>query len=180
MIILLGVAGSGKSTQSKMLADSNGLNPLSIGELLRSKITDSRRDQMLAGKMLNDNEVIDILLPELIRLGDRPELILDGFPRTIYQANWLLSLINKGVLNISFVVHLKAHKSIVKERLLVRARQDDYEEAIAERFYEYEHTIKPILAKLKSAGINIIEVQADKSANEVHKDIINKLNTKDA
>lgn len=180
MIILLGVAGSGKSTQSKMLAESNGLRSLSIGELLRSKITDFRRDQMLAGKMLNDNEVIDILLPELIRLGDMPELILDGFPRSIYQANWLLSLLKKDLLKISYVVHLKAHKSIVKERLLVRARPDDYQEAIAERFYEYEHTIKPILAKLKSSSINIIEVQADKSADEVHKEIISKLNIKDS
>lgn len=175
MILVLGVAGSGKSTQSKMLAESNKLNFLSIGELLRSKITDSRREQMLAGKMLNDDEVIAILKSELILQGDSPELILDGFPRTVYQANWLINKVKNRELKISYIVHLKAHKSIVKERLLVRARPDDYEEAIAERFYEYENTIKPLIDLLNSAGIKIIEIHADKSAEEVHEEILKNL-----
>ncbi len=54
MIIILGVAGSGKSTQSKLLAVSNNLVWISIGELLRNNIKDHRKNDMLNGKMLEE------------------------------------------------------------------------------------------------------------------------------
>jgi adenylate kinase len=167
VIIILGVAGSGKSTQSQLLAAKDGFDWLSMGELLRSVITDERREQMLAGKVLDEHEVISILDAELTRRGDNPEVILDGFPRGLMQADWLIAQRASGRFAIRAVVHLHAHQSAVKERLLARGRQDDTEDAIKERFYEYEHTIKPIIETLHASGIPIVEVNAEQIPESV-------------
>jgi adenylate kinase family enzyme len=90
MIIILGVAGSGKSTQSQLLVDRLGMNWVSTGELCRRVVTGKRREEMLAGKVLDQDEVIDILDAELKRLDNKNEIILDGFPRGLKQVAWLL------------------------------------------------------------------------------------------
>ena len=167
MIIVLGVAGSGKSTQSKLLTARDGFDWLSMGELLRSVITDERREHMLAGKVLDEHEVIAILDTELKKRGDNPEVILDGFPRGLMQADWLIKERATGRFDIRAVVHLHAHKDAVKERLLARGRQDDTEDAIKERFHEYEHTIKPIIETLHTSGIPIVEVNAEQTLEAV-------------
>ncbi len=167
MIIILGVAGSGKSTQSQLLAAKDGFDWLSMGELLRSVITDERREHMLAGKVLDEYEVIEILDAELAKRGDNPEVILDGFPRGLKQADWLIAERATGRFDIRAVVHLHANKDAVKERLLARGRQDDTEDAIKERFHEYEHTIKPIIETLHASGIPIVQVNAEQAPEQV-------------
>jgi adenylate kinase len=161
VIIVLGVAGSGKSTQSKLLADRDAFSWLSMGELLRSVITDERKEEMLAGKVLNEHDVIAILDTELQKRGDVPELILDGFPRGILQAEWLLEQQGLGRFSIRAVIHLHA-----------RGRQDDTEDAIQERFYEYENTIKPIINTMRDNNIPIVEIDAEQSPQIVSETII--------
>jgi adenylate kinase len=172
VIIVLGLAGSGKSTQSQMLANRDNFSWLSMGELLRSIITDERKEEMLAGKVLDEHDVITILDTELQKRGDVPELILDGFPRGILQADWLLEQQNLGRFSIRAVIHLYAHKETVKERLLARGRQDDTEEAIQERFHEYENTIKPIINTMRDNNIPIVEVNAEQSPEVVLDSIV--------
>ena len=172
MIIVLGVAGSGKSTQSKLLAARDGMQWVSMGEVLRRVITDDRRELMLAGKVLDEHETIAILSDELTRLGDEPEVILDGFPRGIFQAEWLLQERAAGRFTIRAVVHLQAHTEAVKSRLLARGRQDDTEDAIAERFAEYEEKIKPIVTLFSEQGVPVVDINAEKSPNEVGEDIV--------
>ena len=60
MILLMGVAGSGKSTQGRLLADEKGYAWLSSGDILRVLVTGTRRQQMLEGKLLSDQEMIKI------------------------------------------------------------------------------------------------------------------------
>lgn len=172
MIIVLGVAGSGKSTQSKLLAARDGLEWLSMGELLRAVITDERREHMLAGKVLDEHEVITILDAELKNRDTNAEIILDGFPRGLTQADWLIKESAAERFHVKAVVHLQAHKDAVKERLLARGRQDDTEDAIKERFHEYEHTIKPIIQTMSDSGIPIVEVNAEQTPEAVMQDII--------
>lgn len=178
MIIILGVAGSGKSTQSKLLAESNNLAWISIGELLKNNIKDHRKNDMLNGKMLEDSVVIEILEKRLQDLGNKEKFILDGFPRTKNQAQWLINNSTMPGREVIAVVHLVAKEIIAKERLLNRGRQDDHEKAIEERFYEYENTIKPIISEFSRAGVKIIEVNADQDQAIVSKEI--KLNLKTA
>lgn len=175
MIIVLGVAGSGKSTQSQLLAARDGMRWVSMGEVLRRVITDDRRDVMLAGKVLDEHETIEILSQELTRLGDDPEVILDGFPRGLIQAEWLLQERTNGRFVIRAVVHLQADTEAVKSRLLARGRQDDTEEAIAERFAEYEEKIKPIVTTFSEHGVPVVNINAEQTAVAVGQEIITKL-----
>jgi len=99
MIILTGVAGAGKSMQGKMFADEHGYAWISTGEILRVLVTGKRRQEMLEGKLLSDDEVITILDSVLNLIDSKQEFVLDGFPRTINQANWLLDQIPTNVFN---------------------------------------------------------------------------------
>lgn len=175
MLIILGVAGSGKSTQSQLLAARDGFVWVSMGELLRSVITDDRREQMLAGKVLDEREVTEILNDELIKRGDIPELIIDGFPRGVLQAEWLLAQREARRFDIRAVIQLHARPEAVKERLLARGRQDDTEAAIEERFHEYEHTIKPIIATMSESGIAVVMINAEQSPDDVAEEIKTRL-----
>ncbi len=171
MIIFAGVAGSGKSLQGKLLADRLGLPWLSTGEFLRMLITGKRRQDMLDGKLLSDRETIELVQKIFTLIDTKKEFVLDGFPRTEAQADWLLSQVKHGQLAITGIIHLQASQTAVKKRLLSRGRQDDTEKAITARFQEYEHAIKPILEDFNKVGIPVHEINGQQSIEAVHNDI---------
>ncbi len=167
----MGVAGSGKSMQGRMLADQLGLPWLSTGEFLRMLISGERRKDMLHGKLLDDKEIIGLVQKVLNVVDTEHEYVLDGFPRTVAQADWLLAQVKYGQLEISAVIHLQASEKVVKERLLSRGRQDDHHDAIAERFKEYEDTIKPILKHFSNAHIPVHTINGEQSVEVIHQEI---------
>lgn len=171
MIIFMGVAGAGKSAQGKMLADAMAVPWVSTGEFLRMLITGQRRKDMLAGKLLGDKEIIALVQKIFTMIDLRDEFVLDGFPRTDAQADWLLNQVKHGQLPVTAVVHLTASEEAVLERLLARGRQDDTREAIAERFREYEQTSKPILEHFKKAGIPVFDIKGEGDIETIHSDI---------
>lgn len=171
MIIFLGVAGAGKSVQGRILADELGLPWLSTGEFLRMLISGERRKDMVAGKLLPDNEIISLVQKIFTVIDREEEFILDGFPRSVAQADWLLSQIKYGQLHATAVINLSADENVVKERLLSRGRQDDTEEAIQERFDEYRTITLPIINQLKKAGVPVIDVDGTQSVAEVNQAI---------
>ena len=172
MIIFMGVAGSGKSLQGKRLADELALPWLSTGEFLRMLIAGQRRKDMLSGKLLEDKEIIKLVQKILGMINVHDEFVLDGFPRTTAQADWLLNQAKHGQLDVTAVVHLMASEETVHKRLLSRGRQDDHTEAIAERFKEYEESIKPILAHFREAGIPIFDIKGEDTVESVHAQIM--------
>jgi len=171
MIIFMGVAGSGKSLQGKLLADELGLPWLSTGEFLRMLISGERRKQMLEGQLLDDHEIIGLVRKILAIIDSHEEFVLDGFPRTPAQADWLLNQVKHGQLKISVVLNLKATKEVVMDRLKQRGRQDDNVKAINERFSEYEQTILPILNQFKQSGIQVIDIDGEQPLSKVHDEI---------
>jgi adenylate kinase len=172
MIILTGVAGAGKSMQGKMFADEHGYAWISTGEILRVLVTGKRRHQMLEGKLLSDDEVITILDTVLNLIDSDQEFVLDGFPRTTVQTNWLLEQIHKGRFSLTAVVNLDASEEVVKSRLMNRGRQDDTEEAIKKRFEEYQTVTLPILEHLRQEGVQVFNINASQAPRTVHDAIL--------
>jgi adenylate kinase len=172
MIIIMGVAGAGKSVQGRWVADELALPWLSTGEFLRMLVTGERRREMLAGKLLDDSEMIGLADKIFHMINVEEEFILDGFPRTIAQADWLIAQHKAGLINISTVLHLEADEEVVTNRLLGRGRQDDTKEAIASRFSEYRAITLPIIKDLESNGIKVHHINGEGTPEQVHAQII--------
>lgn len=172
MIIFMGVAGSGKSVQGRLLADRLGYPWLSTGEFLRMLIGGTRRRQMLEGKLLDDTEIIT-LIQKIFRVVDTEhEFVMDGFPRTLTQADWLMSQRKHGQLDVTAVIHLQAPEEVVLDRLLQRGRQDDQAEVIRERFREYEEATRPIIDEFKKQGVPVFEIDAVGEVESIHEEIV--------
>lgn len=172
MIILTGVAGAGKSMQGKILADEHGYAWISTGEILRVLVTGKRRQEMLQGKLLSDEEMITILDKVFELIDPTQEFILDGFPRTIPQVDWLLKQVHEGRFGLTAVVNLDASEAVVRQRLVARGRQDDTDEAIAKRFQEYKTVTQPILDHFRSENVPVCNIDAAQDPRAVHDAIL--------
>jgi adenylate kinase len=171
MILLMGIAGSGKGTQAKLLTDRHGFHLVTMGDALRLYVTGEQRERMLKGELLSDDEVTQVVDKVLKSIPDDDETILDGYPRTIPQAEWLLEQAKTGRFELKTAFHLVASREAVKERLLGRARIDDKEAAIEKRFDEYERATAPLLQWLKDNGVRVTDINAERTVEAVNQDI---------
>jgi adenylate kinase len=171
VILLMGAAGSGKSTQGHQLADEYGYAYISTGEILRVLITGQRRNELLEGKLLGDDEIINVVDKVLELIDTKEQFILDGFPRTKPQVDWLLAQHEAGRFELPLVINLEISEDEVSNRLRKRGRFDDTEEAIHYRYQLYEDTTRPLLDYLRQHKVRIAEVDANRDQKSVHYDI---------
>jgi len=176
MIILMGVAGAGKSTQGRLLADQKGYAWISTGEILRVLITGTRRQKMLQGKLLSDEETINVIDKVLDLIDPNDEFVLDGFPRSMQQLHWLLKQTDQERFDRILVIYLRAPEALVHDRLIQRGRTDDTDQAIGERFKEYHEVTLPILDEFRQHNIKIYEFDASQDAETIHSEIMHHLN----
>lgn len=175
MILLMGLPGAGKGTQGKIMADQHGMHLISMGEIIRLYVTGERRARMLAGELLDDDEVINILDRVLDSIPDKNLCVLDGFPRTVNQADWLLEKSKRDNFSISHVIHLDAGEDTVRSRLRARGRLDDKEDVIKERFKEYKELTQPLIDWFNKRNIDVININAERSVDEVNNNVTRSL-----
>jgi adenylate kinase len=172
----MGVAGSGKSTLGQLLAAHLHCPWISTGHLLRQKMDPKTQSQMLKGEIISDEQTLAVLDEEFRRIdASQNQFILDGSPRTMRQAGWLVNKAHDGDLKITAIIHLEASKPVAKERLLARKRPDDHESAIAERFREYDENIVPIIKFFEKEGYKVHHINSERSPEEVEADIDKEL-----
>jgi adenylate kinase len=135
-------------------------------------VTGKRRQEMLQGKLLSDEEMVTILDKIFELIDPTQEFILDGFPRTIPQADWLLEQVHNGRFSLTAVINLSASEDVVRERLMARGRLDDNDEAIAERFREYRAVTLPILNHFREEGVVVHDINAAQEPRVVHDEIL--------
>ena len=176
MILLMGLPGAGKGTQGKIMADQHGMHLISMGEIIRLYVTGERRARMLAGELLEDDEVINILERVLDSIPNKDLCVLDGFPRTVHQADWLLEKSKQDNFSVSHVIHLDAGEDTVRSRLRARGRLDDKEEVIEERLKEYKELTQPLIDWFNEHDIDVININAERSVDEVNNDVTRSLN----
>lgn len=172
MIIFMGVAGSGKSVQGKLLAGDLGCLWFSTGEMLRQRVSGKRLKEMLEGKLLGDQEIIGMIDEYINDSGSDTQTVVDGFPRTLPQAEWLIKQSSDNKINIAGVVHIQASEEVVKKRLLQRGRPDDNKQAITKRFEEYKNSTLPILKRLAEENIPVFDVSGEGEIADVHQSIL--------
>lgn len=154
MIILFGPAGSGKSTQGKILAKRYGWKWLSVGQVIRDT---GKFDEITQQGALVDNEiVIDLMKKEMERAEDEGmNVILDGYPRDIEQAKWMAENMAD---EIEGAIIFEIPEEELLRRIEVRGRSDDKPEVVQERFRIFWDNIEGILPILQDAGIAVIKI----------------------
>lgn len=172
MILIMGPAGAGKSVQGEMLVKSMGYHWLSTGMVLREAMNDPQiKERMERGELLDDTTVEAIVADALKTTDDPQKIILDGFPRDHHQARWLVGFCAGGDMQIDCVLHLVVDLEVARKRLQSRGRADDHEEAIDLRFHEYENVTQPILEYLDMQEVEVIDIDANQTIDEVHEQI---------
>src|SRR5258708_6644363 len=128
-LILLGPPGSGKGTQAQRLGKRHGIAQLSAGEMLRAAVAAQTpvglkaRDVMASGGLVPDDIVIGIISERLDQPDAKKGFILDGFPRTVRQAEALDELLKKKHMKLDAVIELRVNESALLERVETRVAE---------------------------------------------------------
>ena len=160
-LILLGPPGSGKGTQAQRLVKRHGIAQLSTGEMLRAAVAAQTpvglraRDVMASGGLVPDDIVIGIISDRLDQPDAKKGFILDGFPRTVRQAEALDELLKKKHMKLDAVIELRVNESALLERVETRVaemrargeevRIDDTPEVLIKRLASYRSLTEPLI-----------------------------------
>ena len=176
MIVLFGMAGSGKGTQGKALSEIFGWRWLSVGQAIRE--TGEYEEVINGGNLIPDEDVIKLMDKQIKKSEDEGfDLILDGYPRSESQAKYIVeNMANK----IDGAIILEVPKEELLQRLELRGRDDDKErESVVQRFEIFERNIRPILNLFESVNIPIEYVDGVGKIEEVTDrlvEVVEKLN----
>jgi adenylate kinase len=156
LVVLIGPPGSGKGTQCDRLAEQVGVARVSVGDALRAAVSERSllgkqvRRFVESGQLVPDDLVIAVVAEQMDRLDDPSGVLLDGFPRTVAQADALEDLRPGAVrLAIEFVVPTLT----VLRRLALRGRTDDRPDVLRARLASYERDTRPLLAWYETRGM---------------------------
>ena len=160
----MGPPGAGKGTQAKILSDQYNLVHLSTGDILRNEIDNQptigldAKNYMDQGLLVPDEVLLSMMENTLTNLKGSG-IILDGFPRTIPQAEGLDAIFKKLNITIDMVINIYVDKEILINRLIKRAedsgRSDDTKEVIVNRQNVYLELTAPLLEFYKNEVINV-------------------------
>jgi adenylate kinase len=175
-LLLLGPQGSGKGTQASLVASEYEIPHVGTGDMLREAIARGdelgRRVEPLveAGLLVPDELMIELIRERLAREDARQGFVLDGFPRTMPQAEALDAALRELGRELDLVLELQVPEAVSLERLLGRARiegrSDDTPEAIRTRLELYRQNTEPLIEYYRARGI-LVGIHGDRPVPEV-------------
>lgn len=162
-LLIFGAPGSGKGTQSKFIAEHFGIKHISTGDLLRKEVSTNSElgheiESLISeGHLVPDEMILEILFHQVNQIEDFKGVILDGFPRTLVQAESLIKEFDKRKWSVPLLVVLEVPEEELMTRLLERGkvsgRSDDNEETIRRRFQVYRNQSEPIVSYYKENNL---------------------------
>ena len=169
MILILGTPGAGKTTQTRLLAERLNCRWFSMGDLIRGEVKGHDRQEMLAGKIIDDKVTINIVDKTLSKIDlSQENCVFEGNPRSVPQAQWWIDQINADRFKVQGIIHLVASLAVAEQRIDKRGRLDDHDDNVVEtRMEQYRRSIKPTLDYLKQNGLPVYEINADGTIDEV-------------
>lgn len=170
MILLFGPTGAGKSLQGQMMAVRQGWKWLSTGEMFRASDDPQIIEQLKTGELLSDEQTYEVFDAAVRDAHDKnyPQIIVDGFPRTKDQAEWLSDYMEREGEKIDIVIALEVPESEIMNRLEKRARMEDSPEVIARRMNIYRQKMYPVLGTFAEDGVRVVHIEGIGTAGEVH------------
>lgn len=175
MIIIFGPPGSGKSIQGQMLAARMGWRWLSAGQLLRDEKDPNLLAIMRTGELVPHERTNSIMDKAIERASGISQIILDGYPRAIEQAEWLIQAQKAHNRKVSLIITLDVPREEIIRRLDIRGRSDDESEAIEQRINLYKEESIPVVEYLQDNGVKAATVDGVGAVGQVHDRIVSVL-----
>jgi adenylate kinase len=179
MIVFFGPAGAGKSVQGQILAARMGWRWLSAGQLLRDTKDVDLLHTMHEGKMVPHEAITKIMGEALLHAANIDQLILDGFPRLLPQAQWLVDSQPQHGRSVALVIVLEVPREELLKRLAIRGRADDTPEAIDERLKIYRQEMYPVLNYLTEQNVPIVHIDGTGTVGQVHDRVVAELTSRE-
>ena len=179
-LLLLGTPGAGKGTQAVRLVEKYGIPQISTGDMLRTAVNAKTplglkaKGLMDAGELVPDDVVIGIAAERLAEDDVKHGFVLDGFPRTVAQADALAEILQVHGSGLDLCVAITIDEDAVVGRLLKRAeleaRPDDTQDVIRGRMVVYRESTAPLLDYYRERGI-LVEIDGMGTVEEVEQRI---------
>jgi adenylate kinase len=179
-ILMLGPQGSGKGTQAKLISAQYGIPHIATGDMLREAIANGTElgrqvEPILErGDLVPDHLMISLIRERLMRKDTGEGFVLDGFPRTMAQAEALDAMLREIGRELTIVFELQLSDDECLARLLRRAqlegRTDDTPEVVRHRLKLYHQETEPLIEHYRATG-NLVGIHAERSIPEVFSEI---------
>ncbi|WP_080793430.1 adenylate kinase [Corynebacterium pacaense] len=169
-LVLLGPPGAGKGTQAVILSEKLGIPHISTGDLFRANIGEGTplgveaKQYIDAGKLVPTDVTARMVQARLAEPDAAEGFLLDGFPRTVEQADILAALLAESGHSLDGVINYVVSEDVVVERMLSRGRADDNEETIRTRLGVYRDETAPLISYY---GDRIINIEAEGSVEDI-------------
>jgi adenylate kinase len=179
-ILLLGPQGSGKGTQARRISAEYGIPHVATGDMLREAIAAGTelgrkvKPILARGDLVHDEDMIWLIRERLSRDDTTEGFVLDGFPRTMAQAEALDAMLREIGRELTIVFELQLPEAVCMERLLRRARLegrvDDTPEVVRRRLELYHRETEPLVEHYRATG-KLVGIHADRPIPEVFAEI---------
>ncbi len=176
-IIFFGPPGAGKGTQAKIISEYLNLSHLSTGDILRKKLLDKDelatelKKIMSSGNLVSD-EILNSIVSSRLKNEQRNGFILDGYPRTLKQSEFLNQFLLQTTNAIDYIFNIQINFEILKDRIIKRSlderREDDNLHVIETRYNEYLNSTQKVSNYYKDKFANIFyEIDGSMQINEI-------------
>ncbi|HZF09867.1 MAG TPA: adenylate kinase [Thermoanaerobaculia bacterium] len=172
-VVLLGPPGSGKGTQAAVLSGRMRVPAISTGDMLReavaakSELGQKVQGIMAAGSLVDDGTMAEVVRERLARCGKAGGFLLDGYPRTLPQAETLERILGaEGARRLDAVLLVEVPEEELVRRTVARKREDDLETVVRERLRVYGEKTAPLIGYYRGLGL-LREIDGNRPVPEV-------------
>jgi adenylate kinase len=180
-LLLIGAPGAGKGTQAELLAARFGITHISSGDLLRQHVRDQTplgqaiKSYVDRGDLVPDSLVMDMLRKPVVAAAEAGGYVLDGFPRTVEQAETAFAVAQPLGAEVQAAIHLDVPDAELVRRLLARHRgSDDTQEVIEHRLQVFRENTIPLLEYYAGREL-MFAVDGARPPDVVHEEIVARL-----
>ena len=192
--VLLGPPGAGKGTQAAKVIGKYNVPHISTGDIFRANIKEGTelgkkaKGYMDEGKLVPDELVVNLVTDRLQKDDCKEGFLLDGFPRTIFQAEQLDKFLSENGQKLDIVLNFKVRKDVLIERIAGRRvckscggelfqRKDDNRETVENRINVYESETAPLIGYYEKQNV-LANFDGEKTHNEVFEDVVKAIEAK--
>jgi adenylate kinase len=171
-VVLLGPPGAGKGTQAQVLGRRLAVPAISTGDMLREAVADGSelggrvREILVSGALVDDDTMAEVVRDRLSRPDAGRGFLLDGYPRTLPQAETLAGILGAADWVLDAVLLVDVPEEELVRRTLLRGRVDDREEVIRERLRVYREKTAPLIGYYRERGL-LREIDGNRPVDEV-------------